>query len=76
MTHWMALEGGRADLPKGGVSRSRFAGIGAQLPGRRLTTDELMAGTRCRTGIELIDGLPGSGTIKAGITVAAAVCRG
>jgi 3-oxoacyl-[acyl-carrier-protein] synthase-3 len=50
--HWMALQGGRA----GGVPApytSRFAGIGAVVPEKRLTTDELMAGTRHRTHIRL-----------------------
>ena len=52
MTHWMALEGGR-DSPNHGAFTSRFAGIGVQLPERRLTTDELMAATRYHTDIEL-----------------------
>jgi 3-oxoacyl-[acyl-carrier-protein] synthase III len=46
--HWLALEG--AD---GSPYASRFAGIGAWIPERRLPTDELMASTRHRTGIDL-----------------------
>lgn len=84
MAHWMALEGGRGDSLKDGGFGSRFAGIGVQLPGRRLTTDELMANTRYRTGIEL-EQLTGALectetalllSAGAGITVAAAVYRG
>jgi 3-oxoacyl-[acyl-carrier-protein] synthase-3 len=51
--HWMALHGGREGSPPGTRYRSRFAAIGAYLPAQRLTTDELMAGTRYETGIEL-----------------------
>ena len=51
--HWMALEGG-ADGSLGGESyTSRFAGIGASVPERRLSTDELMASTKHETDIEL-----------------------
>ncbi|MGZ4270173.1 MAG: hypothetical protein ACXVFT_11000, partial [Solirubrobacteraceae bacterium] len=51
--HWMALEGG-ADSPAGGGSyTSRFAAIGASVPERRVSTDELMASTKHRTHIEL-----------------------
>ena len=46
--HWMALE--RAD---GSPYASRFAGIGASIPERRLPTDELMASTRYQTDIDL-----------------------
>ena len=53
MAHTMALEGEIRDSPHGRAFASRFAGIGAQLPERRLTTDELMASTLYRTGIEL-----------------------
>jgi 3-oxoacyl-[acyl-carrier-protein] synthase-3 len=53
MAHTMALEGGLGGSPKGRAFGSRFAGIGVQLPEGRLTTDELMASTRYRTGIEL-----------------------
>ncbi|NMH98453.1 3-oxoacyl-ACP synthase [Pseudonocardia sp. K10HN5] len=49
----MALEGGTGGSPEGRAYRSRFAGIGARLPERRLTTEELMASTRYDTGIEL-----------------------
>jgi 3-oxoacyl-[acyl-carrier-protein] synthase-3 len=53
MAHWMALEGGMRDPLNDRVFASRFAGIGAQLPERRLTTGELMASTRHRTDIDL-----------------------
>jgi 3-oxoacyl-[acyl-carrier-protein] synthase-3 len=46
--HWMALEA--AD---GSPYASRFAGVGASIPERRLATDELMASTRHRTDIDL-----------------------
>ena len=46
--HWMALEG--AD---GSPFASRFVGIGASIPERRLPTDELMASTRYETDIDL-----------------------
>jgi 3-oxoacyl-[acyl-carrier-protein] synthase III len=46
--HWMALEGA-----EGSRYASRFAGIGASIPERRLPTDELMASTRYRTDIDL-----------------------
>ena len=49
----MALEGG-ADGSGGGASyASRFVGIGASVPERRLSSDELMASTKYRTGIDL-----------------------
>ena len=51
--HWMALEGGADGSPGGGSYTSRFAGIGASVPERRLTSDELMASTKHRTGIDL-----------------------
>ena len=51
--HWMALEGGADGSPPGGLYTSRFVGIGASLPERRLGTDELMASTTHRTGIDL-----------------------
>ena len=43
--HWMALEGG-ADGSPGEGRLSRFAAIGASIPQRRLSTDELMASTK------------------------------
>ena len=51
--HWMALEGGADGSPGDGAYVSRFAAIGASIPQRRLTTDELMASTKYRTDIEL-----------------------
>ena len=51
--HWMALEGGADSPPGGGLYTSRFVGIGASVPQRRLSTDELMASTKHRTHIEL-----------------------
>ncbi len=51
--HWMALEGGVDGSPGEGSYTSRFAAIGACLPERRLSTDELMASTKYRTDIEL-----------------------
>ena len=50
--HWMALHGSEG-LPPGTAYRSRFATIGAYVPARRLTTDELMASTRYETDIDL-----------------------
>jgi len=50
---WMALEGGAGSPPGGGSCTSRFVGIGASVPERRLSTDELMASTKHRTHIEL-----------------------
>ncbi len=50
---WMALAGGTGGSPRGAAYASRFAGIGACIPAGRLTTDELMASTKYRTGIEL-----------------------
>jgi len=51
--HWMALEGG-ADGSGGGASyASRFIGIGASVPERRLGSAELMASTKYRTDIDL-----------------------
>ena len=50
--HWMALEGG-AGSPGAGSYTSRFAAIGAWVPERRLSTDELMASTKHETDIEL-----------------------
>jgi 3-oxoacyl-[acyl-carrier-protein] synthase III len=51
--HWMALEGG-ADGSGGRESyTSRFVGIGASVPERRLGSDALMASTKHRTGIDL-----------------------
>lgn len=83
MAHAMALEGGIGDSPHGRALASRFAGIGAQLPGRRPTTGELMTSTGYRTGIEL-EQLTGALectetalllSAGAGITVGAAVSR-
>jgi 3-oxoacyl-[acyl-carrier-protein] synthase-3 len=51
--HWMALEGGRNGSAGAGSFTSRFIGIGASLPQQRLTSDELMASTKHRTGIDL-----------------------
>ena len=51
--HWMALEGGADGSPPGGLYTSRFVGIGASLPERRLGSEELMASTAHRTGIDL-----------------------
>jgi 3-oxoacyl-[acyl-carrier-protein] synthase-3 len=51
--HWMALEGGADGSPGAGSYTSRFAAIGASLPQRRLSTDEVMASTTHRTDIEL-----------------------
>ena len=51
--HWMALESGADGSPGGGSYTSRFAGIGAMVPERRLSTDELMASTKHETDIEL-----------------------
>ncbi len=51
--HWMALEGGADSPPSGGSYTSRFVGIGASVPERRLSTDDLMASTKHRTHIEL-----------------------
>ena len=46
--------GGRRDgSPGGGSYTSRFAAIGASIPERRLSTDELMASTKHETDIEL-----------------------
>jgi 3-oxoacyl-[acyl-carrier-protein] synthase III len=51
--HWLALEGG-ADGSHGGESyTSRFVGIGASVPERRLTSEELMASTEHWTDIDL-----------------------
>jgi 3-oxoacyl-[acyl-carrier-protein] synthase-3 len=51
--HWMALEGGADSPPEGGSFTSRFVGIGASVPERRLSSDELMASTAHRTDIDL-----------------------
>lgn len=51
--HWMALEGGADSPSSGGSYTSRFAAIGASVPERRVSTDELMASTKHRTHIEL-----------------------
>src|SRR5512132_4578616 len=51
--HWMALEGGADSPPGRGSYTSRFAAIGASVPERRVSSDELMASTRHRTQIEL-----------------------
>ncbi len=48
----MALHGREGSRP-GTAYRSRFATIGAYVPARRLTTDELMASTRYETDIDL-----------------------
>ena len=51
--HWMALEGGADGLSGGGLYTSRFAAIGALVPERRVSSDELMGSTKHRTHIEL-----------------------
>jgi 3-oxoacyl-[acyl-carrier-protein] synthase III len=51
--HWMALEGGVDGSLDGGSYTSRFVGIGASVPERRLGSDELMASTTHATGIDL-----------------------
>ena len=51
--HWMALEGGVDGSHRGGSYTSRFVGIGASIPERRLTTAELMASTDHETHIDL-----------------------
>jgi 3-oxoacyl-[acyl-carrier-protein] synthase-3 len=51
--HWMALEGGAHGSSGDGSYTSRFAAIGASIPQRRLSSDELMASTKYRTDIEL-----------------------
>lgn len=52
--HWMALEGGaHAPADGSGPYTSRFAAIGALVPERRVTSDELMASTKHRTRIDL-----------------------
>jgi len=50
---WMAWEGGTDGSPSGGSYTSRFVGIGASIPERRLSSDELMASTKYRTDIDL-----------------------
>ena len=49
----MAFEGGADGSPNGGPYTSRFVGIGASVPERRLSSDELMASTKHRTDIDL-----------------------
>jgi 3-oxoacyl-[acyl-carrier-protein] synthase-3 len=51
--HWMALEGGVDGSRGGGPYTSRFVGIGASIPERRLSSEELMASTKHRTDIDL-----------------------
>jgi 3-oxoacyl-[acyl-carrier-protein] synthase III len=51
--HWMALEGGVGDPAGGGPYTSRFAAVGALVPERRVSSDELMGSTKHRTHIEL-----------------------
>jgi 3-oxoacyl-[acyl-carrier-protein] synthase-3 len=51
--HWMAFEGGVDGSRGGGPYTSRFVGIGASVPERRMSSDELMASTKHRTGIDL-----------------------
>lgn len=51
---WMLLEGPSGEHAAGGPPfRCRFESIGLKLPAKRLTTRELMASTRHRTGIQL-----------------------
>ena len=49
----MAMEGDTDGAPSDGLFTSRFAAIGALVPERRLSTDELMASTRHQTRIDL-----------------------
>jgi hypothetical protein len=49
MQPWMLVEGG----PDAAGFTTRFESVGRKLPGRRLTTAELMASTRHRTSIDL-----------------------
>jgi len=51
--HWMALEGGADGSADGGSYTSRFAAVGALVPERRVSSDELMGSTKHRTHIEL-----------------------
>jgi 3-oxoacyl-[acyl-carrier-protein] synthase III len=51
--HWMALERGANGAAGRGPYTSRFAAIGALVPERRVSSDELMASTKHRTHIEL-----------------------
>jgi 3-oxoacyl-[acyl-carrier-protein] synthase-3 len=51
--HWMALEGGAEGSGGSGSYASRFVGIGASVPERRLTSEDLMASTAHQTGIDL-----------------------
>jgi len=51
--HWMSLEGGANGTSQGRSHTSRFAGIGASIPARRQTSEELMATTKHETGIDL-----------------------
>jgi 3-oxoacyl-[acyl-carrier-protein] synthase III len=57
--HWMSLEGGHDGHPGSGPYTSRFAAVGAQVPERRVTSDELMASTQHRTriGLERLTGI-------------------
>ncbi len=51
--HWMALEGGAASPNGRRAYPSRIGAIGALVPERRVSSDELMASTKHRTHIEL-----------------------
>jgi 3-oxoacyl-[acyl-carrier-protein] synthase-3 len=51
--HWMALEGGTDGSLGRAPYTSRFVGIGASIPERRQSSDELMASTKYRTDIDL-----------------------
>ncbi len=57
--HWMSLEGGNASPLSRQPYTSRFAAIGASIPKQRMTSDELMAGTKHRTriGLERLTGI-------------------
>ena len=57
--HWMSVEGGADGPASGGSYASRFAAIGASVPERRVTSDELMASTKHRTriGLERLTGI-------------------
>jgi 3-oxoacyl-[acyl-carrier-protein] synthase III len=50
---WMAFEGGEPAGPDNGPFTSRFVGIGASVPERRLGSAELMSSTAHPTGIDL-----------------------
>lgn len=54
MEHGLVLEAGRAPLPDGHVAfPTRIESVGARLPERVVTTEEVMAGLRHHTSIDL-----------------------